>query len=525
MRKLQRSIRAGLLALLVVSPVLVSVQGCTDLTETPASGITPENFYGNEQEVRAALAAVYAQLRYAIRDDGFYWNVSEVSSDEMVVPTRGTDWLDGGRWLEIDGHTWSASSASGGFDLNGAWVAAFTGITRANVVLEALPNVTLPNKAVVEGELRTLRAFYYYQLLDMFGGVPIVESTEIMARERATRSATFKFIEDELNATRQVLPASWPAGDHGRMTKGAADAILASMYLNAGVFNKDAGVSATAYNSCQGVQVTGGNACQAAIAAADRILNSPEYSLATNWRSNFTADNDASPENIMVVKHLNRDGLGMNFLMRALHYTQLTPSPWNGFSTLAEVYNSFDADDQRRQIFLVGPQVNLETGEPVFDRTPEKNRVTFTPEIRDIRNATEHEGVRIAKWPPDRNHVGPEHGNDFAFFRLAEIYLIKAEALNELSPGSAEALGLVNRVRERVFNPPKPLAAIDRDAILRERLFELTAEAKRRQDLIRHGKFTRPWQFKVQTADHRILMPIPQPQMDANPKLVQNPGY
>jgi hypothetical protein len=532
MRKQQpsRSFRARLLtALVVASPILASVHACTDLTETPASAITPGAFYQTPEQVRAALASVYAQLRYTLRDDGDYWAVSEVSSDEMLVPTRGTDWFDGGRWLELDAHNWSPTSASGGDDLNGAWVAAFTGIARANVVISALPP-TLPNRAVVEAELRTLRAFYYYQLLDMFGGVPIVTTPEIAQRERATRSETFKFIEDELNATRLVLPPSWDPADHGRLTSGAADAILASLYINAGVFNKDDGVSTNSYNSCQGVQVTGGDACQAAIAAANRILNSPQYSLATDWRSNFTASNDQSPENIMVVKHLNVDGLGMTFLMRALHYTQLNPSPWNGFSTLAEVYNSFDADDQRRQIFLVGPQVNLDPADedyntPVFDRTPEAKRVTFTPEIGDIRNANEHEGVRIAKWPPDPAHSGPEHGNDFAYFRLAEIYLIKAEALNEQTPGSPEALALVNTLRARVFNPPEPLATIDRAAILRERLFELAGEAKRRQDLIRHGQFTRAWQFKGQTADHRILMSIPQQQMDANPKLRQNPGY
>jgi hypothetical protein len=523
------SIRARLLTLLVAPSVLLSVQACTDLTETPASAITPENFYRNEAEVRAALASVYAQMRFALRDDGDYWAVSEVSSDEMVVPTRGTDWLDGGRWIELDGHAWAPASAAGGDDLNGAWVAAFTGITRANVVLEALAKVDVLNEQVVEAELRTLRAFYYYQLMDMFGGVPIVTTTEIAARARATRPETFKFIEDELNAVRQTLPVSWDAANYGRMTRGAADAILASMYLNAGVFNKNAGVSPTAYNSCRGVTVSNNqDACAAAVAAADRILNSPAYALATNWRSNFTADNESSPENILVARHTNADGLGMTFLMRALHYTQLNPSPWNGFSTLAEVYNAFDPDDQRRQIFLVGQQVNLDPQSPNFNQTVEDrqgNPLVFTPEIGDIRNANEREGVRIAKWPPDPDHVGPEHGNDFAFFRLSEIYLIKAEALNEITPGSGAALDLVNTLRARVFNPPEPLATINRDAILRERLFEFTGEGKRRQDLIRHGQFTRAWQFKGASAAHRILMPIPQQQMDANQELCQNTGY
>jgi hypothetical protein len=307
------------------------------------------------------------------------------------------------------------------------------------------------------------------------------------------------------------------------MTKGAADAILANMYLNAGVFTKDDGINATGYNSCSTVQIGGISACQAAVNFADSVLNSGAYSLAMNWRSNFTADNDASPENILVVKHLNAADVGLNFLYRALHYNQLSPTPWNGFATLAETYNAFDANDERRQIFLVGQQINFDTGEEVTDRAG--NPLIFTVTIGNETNAGEHEGARIVKYPSDPGHLNEHHGNDFAYFRLAEMYLIKAEALNEITPGSPAALALLNTLRARVFNPDEPLAAIDRDVILRERLFELTGEAKRRQDLVRHGKYTAAWSFKPATAAHKVLMPIPQSQLDANPLLDQNAGY
>lgn len=506
----------GLGALVVLS--LVPMQGCTDLSETPASAITPENFYRTEAEVLGGLAAVYAQLRSTLDDP---WWLAEVSSDEMVIPTRGSDWYDNGQWLELQRQTWTASSASAGF-MNGAWNVAFTGIVRANVLLNALQNVTVPNQAAIVAELRTLRGFYYYVLMDMFGGVPIVTDIEIKARPRATRTEVFQFIESELNDARTALPDRWPDASNGRLTKGAADAILASMYLNAGVFMKDVGVSATSYNTCLGVQVSGGvDACQAAINAADRIINSGQYSLAAVWRSNFTYDNQFSPENIMVVKFLPANDLGLNFVMRTLHYNQFTPSPWNGFATLAAAYNAFDANDQRRVVFLVGPQVNVETGLPVNDRSGQP--LVFTTTINDVTAATETEGARIYKWPVDPNHLAQNNGNDFAIFRLAEIYLIKAEAQFEL--GNAAGLLLLNQLRARVFNPPQPLVAIDRAALLRERLFELTAEGKRRQDLIRHGGYTGPWEFKLQGAPNLILMPIPQPQLDANPLLVQNPGY
>jgi hypothetical protein len=136
--------------------------------------------------------------------------------------------------------------------MNGSWNNSFTGIARANVLLEALDRVDVPNEAAIVAELRTLRGFYYYLLMDMFGGVPIVTTTEIKARARDTRDSVFKFIESELLDARTDLPDSWPAASNGRLTKGAADAILASMYLNAGVWMKETGVSATAYNTSGG---------------------------------------------------------------------------------------------------------------------------------------------------------------------------------------------------------------------------------------------------------------------------------
>jgi hypothetical protein len=511
--------KARLYALLLVAPVLLAAPACTDLDEVPVSSITPENFFQNEGQVISALAGVYAQLRPTLWS---YYNLSQVSSDENIVPTRGQDWYDNGVWLELDKHEWAANSPSGRDNINGAWVDIFVGVVRANAVLENLENVTVPNQEALVAEARTLRAFYYYQLMDLFGGVPLVTDTELKTRPRNTRTEIFNFVESELKAARGDLPLASDRGDseYGRVTRGAADAILASLYLNAGVFSKETGVSATAYNSCATVQIGGVSACQLAINHADSILNSGEYQLAANWRSNFTADNSSSPENIFVVNLLNVPGLGTNFLYRALHYNQLSPTPWNGFATIAEVYNAFDANDTRRQVFLVGPQINFDNGQPAKDRAG--NPLVFTVSIGNERAASEGEGARIAKWPSDPDHVNEEHGNDFAYFRLAEIYLIKAEA--QLALGSQVGLTLLAPLRTRVSAPPL-VPPLTQDMILRERLFELTGEAKRRQDLIRHGKFTAAWSFKPASAAHKILMPIPQNQIDANPQLTQNPGY
>ncbi|HEX2779840.1 MAG TPA: RagB/SusD family nutrient uptake outer membrane protein [Gemmatimonadaceae bacterium] len=510
---LAKPVRAvGLVGLLLVLPLPFSMQGCTDLKETPLSSITPENYYHNEAEVLSGMTSVYAQLRSTLDD---YYNVSEISTDEMVVPTRGSDWYDNGQWLDLHRQTWTPNSPAAGSLINGSWNALFTGVARANTVLDAMNRVTIADQKVVTAELRTLRAFYYYGLMDLFGGVPIVTDVDVKPRARNTRAEVFNFIESELNAARADLPASWPAAQNGRMTKGAADAILASMYVNARVYLGTVTPAGLQPGTAKWTEAS---------AAADRILNSGQYSLAANWRSNFTASNATSPENIFVVKFLNANDMGLNFVMRVLHYNQYTPSPWNGFATLAETYNSFDPADQRRQIFLVGPQVNQDNGLPVTDRAG--NPLNFTVAINDVTQAKENEGARILKWPVDPNHVAQNNGNDFAWFRLAEIMLIKAEALNEL--GQAGSLAILNSLRARVGAPQYTgtfTQAQMRDMIFKERLLELTAEGKRRQDMIRAGIYTNAFSFKTQQPAYKVLMPIPLTQMQTNPLLTQNPGY
>src|SRR6202022_4617334 len=170
-----------------------------------------------------------------------------------------------------------------------------------------------------------------------------------------------------------------------------------------------------------------------------------------------------------------------------------------------------------------------ETGAPVKDR--QGNPLIFDPNIGNSTScavgpnetcAKEGAGLRITKWPFDPGHVQQDNGNDYAHFRLAEIYLIKAEAMNELGQ-TVPAINLINTTtRARAFpTNPKPLSPTLtqvqlRDSILAERLFELTAEGKRRQDLIRIGasqggvnKFNVPWSYKPgPTPAYKILFPI-----------------
>jgi starch-binding outer membrane protein, SusD/RagB family len=515
MRNDQKRHRAGILPALALALTMSALQACTDLEESPFSAITPENFYGTDEEVRSGLAAVYNSLNSASTGNYHYLNV--ISSDEQVIPVRGQDWFDNGTHLENQRQLWQPNSPSGLGTVNGAWNTAFTGVARANVLLAAIENLPIANKARTVAEVRVLRAYFYYQLMDLFGGVPIVTTTEIAPRERTSRAEVFAFIEKELTEARADLPVTWPSSDYGRVTKGAADAMLASLYLNAQVW--------TGTVTAAGLQ-PGAQRWQAAIDAANRVIAGP-YSLTADQAANFRANNNTSPEIIFVSARRPESGISINFISDRLHYNQFSPAPNNGRAAEPPTVRKFDDADKRKSAFLTGPQVHLVTGQPVNDRSGV--RLNYTIDFRDITQATEGEGARVYKWPFDPNRVTTNHGNDYPIFRLAEILLIKAEALNELGQ-TGEAISLINQVRARAFDPAKPLSgalnqAAVREAVLNERLFELLDEGKRRADLIRHGKWTGPWFEKQQREPYRILMPIPQTQLDANPMLAQNPGY
>ena len=501
----------------LVAPAVLLGPSCTDLKVEPKDALTPSNAFHTETEVTSGVASVYAALRDAPEND--YYNLSEITTDEMIVPTRGQDWDDNGVWREIYRQLWTANSGSALGAMNGAWNSLFGGVARANLLIDVITKAGGANKDQTLAELRTLRAWYYFMLQDFFGGVPLVTSTEVKQNPRVSRDSVFKFIESELKASVGALPDKWPAEFRGRVTKGAANAMLASLYLNAQIFDG----TPTANG------ITKGTArWQDAINAADAVINSGQYSLATTWTSNFSTSNHDSPENIFWVQHTAEPGLGMNFPMRALHYNELAPSPWNGFATIAETYRAYDASDPRRAgTWLVGQQKSFQTGQNVSDR--QGNPLIFTDTIGDITSAAENEGPRPNKFSPAGANVtdGNAFPNNYPFFRLGEMYLIKAEALNELGQTSA-AITQVNLVRNRVgvkALSPGLSQAEARTAILNERLFELAAEGKRRQDLIRAGLFTNARQFKTAQQAYKVLFPIPATQIQANPLLQQNPGY
>ena len=320
------------LPFLLAPLLLVFGPSCTDLTEVPHDALTPATAFKTDAEILAGVAGVYAGLR-PIEWVG-YETLQELTTDGSIVPTRGSDWYDNGQWLDLHRQTWTANSAGTLAFIDGAWNDLFSGVAKANLMIDVITKSGLAQarKDSTVAELRTMRAWYYYMLQDMFGGVPLVTTTALGQVARTTRDSLFKFLETELLASRGNLPDKWDAGNYGRVTKGAANAILASLYINAGVFDKNTGVSATSYNTCAGVAVTGGDACAGALAAANAVINSGQYSLSANWYDNFSLTNKSSTENIFVIVHVaGASGIGGNWPMRTLHYNQLSTGgggPW-----------------------------------------------------------------------------------------------------------------------------------------------------------------------------------------------------
>ena len=520
------------LSFLLAPMLLVFGPSCTNLTEVPHANLTPATAFQTDAQILAGVAGVYSGLRNV--EDVSYIGLSELSTPDLIVPTRGSDWFDNGQWLDVHRQTWTANSAGTLNFGDQAWNSLFSGVAQSNLMIDVITKSGLAQarKDSTLAELRTLRAWYYYMLQDLFGGVPLVTTTALAQAPRTTRDSVFKFIESELLASRGNLPDKWDSGNSGRATKGAANAILASLYINAGVFDKNTGVSATSYNTCSGVAVTGGDACAGAIAAANAVINSGVYSLSANWADNFSPTNKSSQENIFVVVHTaaGTSGIGGNWPMRTLHYNQLSTgwgSPWNGYSTTAETYNAFDAADDRRGMWLVGQQKSFETGQNVTDRAG--NPLIFTTVIADVTKAGEGVGVRFNKFSPIPSALtGNGQPNDFTFFRLAEMYLIKAEA--EFESGNVAGAQADFNIIHNKHDAANP-AIVSRATIANERTLEFAAEGKRRADMIRNGTFL-SW-TEASANGHvdksaeafRLLYPISSNQLASNSLLKQNPGY
>ena len=441
-----------------------------------------------------------------------------------MVPTRGPDWDDNGTWRVLFSQKWTAdhNSITGLFNsLNGV-VYSGTELLRFNP------------SAQQAAEARFLRAMAQFMLLDGWDQVPYREpgGNALEATQVRKGAAALDFIISEINA---VMP-NLPNGPNTVANKDAARVLLMKCYLNKGTFaNRAAPTFAPAD-------------MQQVITLADQVIANPAYAFSANYFDNFApANTTISRENIWVQQNIGgvESGEIRKRVHSTIHYNQ-APGGWNGFSTLSDFYAKFEASDQRRGIayptgdltrpnpgnriivgFLVGQQYNLTNDAPLRsgDGGPTAPPLIYTPDVKLVVTGSNLEvtAIRIFKYPVDWANTGSgTWNNDYVYFRLADVMLMKAEAL--LHTNAAGSLPIVNAIRANRGATALPTLTLDN--LLDERVRELYTENWRRQDLIRFGKFLAPKQLKSDASDPKyLLFPIPNQQVAANPNLTQNPGY
>ncbi|MFD0792356.1 RagB/SusD family nutrient uptake outer membrane protein [Mucilaginibacter litoreus] len=507
----------------------VSALSCTKLNEQLYGSKTA--YDATKPASASDLNGVYAQLN-GQTDQANTYALQEHSTDEMMGPTRGTDWGDFGTWRKLHTHSWDATHNQ----INDTWDQLNIGVFRATQVISTATDNS------IKGQASFLRAYFMFQIVDLYGQAPFrdpASSPDDLPKVYNRAEAT-DFIIQDLEFAKANLGAS---ANIGIASKAAAAALLAKVYLNKAV-----------YTAAQvGGPFTFEKADMDKVIENCNIVEAAGYTIegANKYFQDFAWDNtEKSTENIFgIANSETRVVANANNRWRmGAHYNQ-TPDGWNGFTTLADFYKSFDEKDERRGIaypglteligirtgFAVGQQKGPKVGGGLVDLKQRGGQPLIFTENVNLNFSTEAQGIRVFKYFPkpvhnDKDNIwktDEDHNpNDYVILRYADVVLMKAEAIMRggTDPEGATALSLVNSVRA-----PRgiaPLTAVNEADMLMERGHELYWEGWRRNDLIRFGKFNDPVDQRPNASDKtRTLYPIPQRAVDTNPNLKQNPGY
>ena len=519
--------KKSIISFLAGASLLMTMPACTDLDETVYDNIPSNTFGSTQTEVNALVGTVYKTVKNYV-SDGNFLALDVMSGSDAVTPTRkGGDWYDGGQYREIYMHTWTSQTSV----IKGAWSNASTAIGTCNAnlsVISASEILSDATKTQLEAEIRGVRAFWIYKMMDDWGNIPlVVDYTDKELPSCKSRQEVFDWLITEVNAIKDQCPDR--EGGYGKFTKGAAYTLLAKLCLNAEAW---------------GVNYSG-NAYQTVAECCDKVINMG-YALEADYKANFALNNEGSVEAIFAVPFSETDTDKDNrwqLMNRTLHYKDQMAlggsfGAWNGVCAQPDYVKSFADDDPRKEAtYLTGIMTNLSTGEPivtdhgfVLEHTVDVSMIPGTEYDGTTWGAVnQHDGARCQKWPFSST-LTDAMGNDFFIFRLADVYLMKAEALLRSGGNVAEATSLVNKIRERAFGDTNHnKATVTLDDILAERRFELAWEMHNRQDDIRFGVYEKPmWSASGcarKTDAYLRLFPVSQDAYQSNQNLTQNPGY
>lgn len=484
---------------------LFLVAGCTDLEVKETDSILLDAGDGSfvPGDPTALLSSAYKDLSTFCNQDGIY-ALYDHTSDEMIPPTRGTDWGDNGVWRSLHLHAWDATHAY----VLSSWNQLNSRAYKCNQILASNPS------ALQAAEAKFLRAFYRFHVMDLYGQVPdrgVNDGVKVNPKVY-TRSEAFDIIVKDLEEALPALPVLGPSATNVTASKAAANALLARLYLNKGVYKSERPEGPNYdFNAADMNKV---------IAYCDAVA-ADGYSLETEYFTNFGTS--ATKEMIFA----SVDGSPENRYFMTLHYDN-DPSGWNGFTTLADFYDKFEANDQRignypppdgskysgiGRGFLLGQQYK-DDGTPITN-TRNQLPLAFTKDV-PLSGASSEKGIRVIKYHPSNK-------GKYIFLRFGDVFLMKAEATFRGGTANKSALDQVNELR--AIRGASTLSSLDASKLLDERGRELYWEGIRRIDQVRFGTFDDTWQDKNVTESFRVLYPVPQSALDSNPNLKQNQGY
>lgn len=493
-----RSWRGALrmLALAAGVPVIAaSLAGCDNfLDPKPDDVLSPDNFYRTSNDAVAAVNGVYEQQKWM--HQLAYWYMSDIATDDIgASPNFGSD---GHRLSE---YTFDATE----WPMGDVWGNAYKIINRANAVLDHVPAITMDAalKTRTLNEARFLRAMAYFDLVRYFGDVPLQEhevtSLENITPSRAAASQIYARIEADLSAAADSLPATYDATNLGRVTGGAARALLAKVYLQEHKYPQ-------------------------AAQAAGQVISSGRYSLLPHWKDVFAIATEI--RNAESIFELNYDG---------------TVDPGAGsVTTLFALPAGFPGGDAYGLMYLTPSAVAMYAANDQRGKGGTYITSPYTDKMGRVVSFTLPSQNAINKYlDEDNSRQMNQRGwaaqdNNWIILRYADVLLMYAEAVNE--GGAATAISkeaALNLVRQRAgLDPVGSLSqAAFRDAVRLERRREFVLEGQRWFDLARYGILDatiRDKQAAIGVTVHGVpaaLFPIPQGEIDRNPNLTQNTGY
>lgn len=507
--------------------LFLAMPSCVDLTETVYDKLPGDTFGSTETEVNALVGNIHNTLKTYWPNNFFY--LSENSGSMAVTPTRlGGDWYDGGQYRDLYMHTWTSQTSC----IKNSWEAATSAIGACNAAIQIIQDseaLTDEQRTEKEADVRGIRAFWIYVMMDFWGNVPLLteySSTDKVFPDCTPRQEVFDWLVEEVREIADNCPAPTQE-NYACFTQGAAYTLLAKLFLNADAW----GVTTSEDNYALVVDY------------CDKVM-AMGYSLEPVWSDNFSTSNNNSKEAIFACAFSANDTENTNSMYaNTLHYKDnlafgASFGANNGVCAQPGYVKLFPDDDPRKAAsFLIGKQYNASTGEIIItdhgyelDHTIDLTIIPGTEYSGSNWGAVnQHDGARCQKWPYAQDLVSAME-NDFHIFRLADVYLMKAEALLRGGGSANEATELVNAIRSRAYgNADHNYSSVTLNEVQLERRLELAWEATSRQDDIRFDCFeTGMWPESncERAADEYLkLMPVSQDAWQVNPNLTQNPGY